>query len=626
MKAQMELTKDKRSPTTTLTGPMQHAAVHPLADHDASIQESTSVSFSGHDFSHVRAQSAVCPASPIRCPFGGACHTCPVGVQGKLAINRPGDEYEQEADRVAEQVMRMPVASAHEHMARISRLPTAPQRQAQATGAKSVPTWEQLPAYAQRDLQKPGYTKEWFDRADDALRLTVLNLYVKLHGLGLWQYVQAANETKEGCLEFTADVDGLRAVLRARRDFRDPAKSKEEWDPAEKRTTGALHFKHFKGWPLTKVQAHIDQAGLWLDSEAFWGVGAPVTGIRHLFKDVLGKGYRDVFGTRDILLQQGWDPKPLLGVAAESIQRKSASDLSLASDPPQTQLAVLNDPGQPLSESVRTFFEPRFHRDLSQVRIHTGAQAAESARVMNARAYTVGQHVAFGAGEYSPNTSAGRKLIAHELTHVIQQQGLPRWQQAQPVPMPQSTSWNSLLEMVRNVLESSFETWASDTSKWIWRHHKTAADCFDKNLSNKYKQAFVNVSNALSSQGLWTWVKSVSDVFTEKVQGIRFEPNNRQGLVDQLTSNKGFCRDKWPGGGLFTLRPHKWRQVVPTGTPGLHIIVPPSGLCEAHIDQISPVEKRDNDGRCNYDILTAIRHWWEEETHWWDSIVRWISH
>ena len=77
--------------------------------------------------------------------------------------------------------------------------------------------------------------------------------------------------------------------------------------------------------------------------------------------------------------------------------------------------------GQPLSSSVRAFFESRFDRDLSAVRVHVSNQAAESARTIQARAFTVGQDVVFGAGEYAPETSDGKRLLAHELTHTIQQ-------------------------------------------------------------------------------------------------------------------------------------------------------------------------------------------------------------
>jgi hypothetical protein len=77
--------------------------------------------------------------------------------------------------------------------------------------------------------------------------------------------------------------------------------------------------------------------------------------------------------------------------------------------------------GQPLPRSERAFFEPRFGYDFSSVRIHTDAHAAEAARVAKARAFTVGEDVVFGAGHFAPETPAGRRLLAHELTHTVQQ-------------------------------------------------------------------------------------------------------------------------------------------------------------------------------------------------------------
>jgi hypothetical protein len=84
---------------------------------------------------------------------------------------------------------------------------------------------------------------------------------------------------------------------------------------------------------------------------------------------------------------------------------------------------VLNSPGQSLDAATQAFMEPRFGRDFSGVRVHTGAKAAESAREINALAYTAGQNVVFDAGQYAPESTAGKMLLAHELTHVAQQSG-----------------------------------------------------------------------------------------------------------------------------------------------------------------------------------------------------------
>jgi len=79
--------------------------------------------------------------------------------------------------------------------------------------------------------------------------------------------------------------------------------------------------------------------------------------------------------------------------------------------------------GQPLFGSERAFFEPRFGADFSDVRVHSDARAANVASLVNARAFTLGRNVVFGAREYFPDVLAGRKLLAHELAHVVQQGG-----------------------------------------------------------------------------------------------------------------------------------------------------------------------------------------------------------
>ncbi|MGY0614927.1 eCIS core domain-containing protein [Vibrio sp. FJH11] len=84
---------------------------------------------------------------------------------------------------------------------------------------------------------------------------------------------------------------------------------------------------------------------------------------------------------------------------------------------------VLRSAGEPLHPDVRAFFEPRLDQDLSGVRIHDNALAATSAKSINAKAYTAGNHIVFGSGQYRPTSVAGKTLLAHELTHVMQQTG-----------------------------------------------------------------------------------------------------------------------------------------------------------------------------------------------------------
>lgn len=77
--------------------------------------------------------------------------------------------------------------------------------------------------------------------------------------------------------------------------------------------------------------------------------------------------------------------------------------------------------GEPLPGETRAFFEERMGADFSQVRVHTDSNAVQTSRDIQARAFTLGNHIAFNSGEYSPDTSAGKRLLAHELAHTIQQ-------------------------------------------------------------------------------------------------------------------------------------------------------------------------------------------------------------
>ena len=225
MKSQFVFQDKKKSNVLPASKFSQHAAAQAVADHTAQSEPASAVAESrfGQDFSQVAvhsqsdaARSEVtpsCPLTPTRCPFGGACHTCSVRVQTKLEMNQPGDEYEQQADRVVDQAMRAP------------------------------------------EMQ---------------------------------------------------------------------------------------------------------------------------------------------------------------------MQHRATSQLEPTRVPPIVR-GVLNSPGQPLDAVTRVFMESRFEHDFSGVRVHTDAKAAESASAVKALAYTVGPDMVFGEGQYTPHTTEGRRLVAHELTHSIQQ-------------------------------------------------------------------------------------------------------------------------------------------------------------------------------------------------------------
>lgn len=107
----------------------------------------------------------------------------------------------------------------------------------------------------------------------------------------------------------------------------------------------------------------------------------------------------------------------------ELVQKKADSGGEGDAGPQlEAQLTDLPGAGQPLSETSLAFYETRFHHDFGPVRLHTDSRAAELAHRINARAFTVGSNIVFASGQYSQGTTEGQRLLAHELTHVIQQQ------------------------------------------------------------------------------------------------------------------------------------------------------------------------------------------------------------
>jgi hypothetical protein len=107
----------------------------------------------------------------------------------------------------------------------------------------------------------------------------------------------------------------------------------------------------------------------------------------------------------------------------EPIQAKETTCQTLYVSPNiEARINSIRGGGQPLPESTRAFFEPRFGYDFGWVRIHTGSQAMRVAKELSAEAFTCGRDIYFGPGGYSPGTSSGTRLLAHELAHVVQQQ------------------------------------------------------------------------------------------------------------------------------------------------------------------------------------------------------------
>jgi Domain of unknown function (DUF4157) len=112
-----------------------------------------------------------------------------------------------------------------------------------------------------------------------------------------------------------------------------------------------------------------------------------------------------------------------LGVSSATprIQRYTAQPTGDIDAAPTSVDRVLSSAGRPLEPAIQQEMGQSFGHDFSRVRVHTSAQAEQSSRDVNANAYTVGHKVVFGLGQFAPRTQTGRRLLAHELTHVVQQ-------------------------------------------------------------------------------------------------------------------------------------------------------------------------------------------------------------
>lgn len=222
---------------------------------------------------------------------------------------------------------------------------------------------------------------------------------------------------------------------------------------------------------------------------------------------------------------------------------------------------VVDAPGRPLGPATRADMEERFGEDFGGVRIHTGTQAAWSARAVGARAYTVGRDIVFDAGEYAPETPGGRRLLAHELAHVIQQRGLGRsksreamplqrqttggtGQQAQRPPLPQET----VNRIVRETIQQELQAYQNIPVTVGGRQVTVAATYFiysnlaeyeDERTANDFQQ----IGNALADET--SVIQSSSGADLSAGQTVRFgkaTPEDLQ-LFIQEAADRGTIRD-----------------------------------------------------------------------------------
>jgi hypothetical protein len=167
------------------------------------------------------------------------------------------------------------------------------------------------------------------------------------------------------------------------------------------------------------------------------------------------------------------------GFLWKSSREKAAVDV-IPDMPAQFEIELdrMQSGGQPLSPSIRAFFEPRFGYNFSGVRVHTDSNAAESAQALSALAYTTDQNIVFGARQYAPQTGDGRRLLAHELAHVVQQANGVQASSCSNQPIQLSTNKQPKLIQLSLDDQSSVNSEGSDgveeQTKWECYYQRTS--------------------------------------------------------------------------------------------------------------------------------------------------------
>ncbi|GAX60146.1 hypothetical protein SCALIN_C05_0231 [Candidatus Scalindua japonica] len=286
----------------------------------------------GHNFGNVRMEGGH-SSTPFTLP----------GIQTKLKIGKPGDKYEQEADRVADQVMRMQDNTA-----------ISSQRSAVRKGGELIQT-KPLSQEVQRKCKECEEEEEEIQRKPLVSKITPL--------------IQRQTEEEE-----------------------------EEEEDKELLQTKPISNQIA---PLIQRQAEEEE-----DEESGQIQTKPISE-----------------GITSLIQHQEVEEPDEEGEGPE-IMTKSSVHSQAASSNLQSQLNVSKGSGSPLTEDIRTSMETFFGVDFSGVRVHTNSNAVQMNQGLNAKALTYGSNIYFNLGEYSPRSSTGKKLLAHELTHVIQQNKL----------------------------------------------------------------------------------------------------------------------------------------------------------------------------------------------------------
>lgn len=358
-------------------------------------------------------KSSVASGKGQPAPFFGKA-----AVQTKLTVNAPGDRYEQEADAVADQVMRMTADPVLEP-AFFQSSPFTVQRQVPSPDAEARPregtagdVVEAVVAIPEVSMFLTDIGNDFLYDAGLAWDNSLMNKFGFIGGglgmaggLGLAIYA-ARNDPDALDLMFSPlsgtvipafDFDIFPGVLRS---FALEANfDRYDKNGSARNIMGALHFDVGRLLPPMLGFGPVNE---------WQPIGAPPIQRKcaHCEEEEKKKLQR----------------KPLKNDADPVIQR-SSKESRTAGPQIASSLQSSKGTGRPLPDHTRSWMESRFGTDFSNVSIHTDAKSVQLNRELNAQAFTHGRDIYFNKGKFDPDTDGGKRLLAHELTHVIQQDG-----------------------------------------------------------------------------------------------------------------------------------------------------------------------------------------------------------
>lgn len=241
------------------------------------------------------------------------------------------------------------------------------------------------------------------------------------------------------------------------------------------------------------------------------------------------------------------------------IQKKKAAGVSPEVTPAiSSAVQSLQGGGRSLSGAERGFFEPRFRADFSKVRVHNDSKAANVARSINARAFTYAHNVVFGSGEYLPETKEGKKLLGHELTHVVQQNKSTsirtRLQRAPVIDSDCNQAQRPLVEQALNDADSDLGTaitklsagpLASEVRDALWLMFRNSSHTVARRVKDRLQEIKDGLQNA-----------TVECEQTDSVAYSHFCRGRRTGYVRTIPSLLGLgnihlCMGNWMVRGRF---------------------------------------------------------------------------